>query len=95
MDDERKRSLLLKTAQKGTPSCCSACGGRLGYNGLGEYMCERCEHREYDNYGKVRLYLEKHPRATVTQVAMDTGVSRSEVIRMVDEEKFLVDGPLL
>ena len=42
MDDAKKRS-LLKGAQKGTPSCCSVCGGRLGYNGLGEYMCERCE----------------------------------------------------
>lgn len=94
MDNAKKRS-LLKSAQKGTPSCCSACGGRLGYNGLGEYMCERCEHREYDNYGKVRVYLEKHPKASVNQVAMDTGVSRVEVIRMVDEEKFIVDGPLL
>lgn len=94
MDDAKKRS-LLKGAQKGTPSCCSVCGGRLGYNGLGEYMCERCEHKEYDNYGKVRVYLEKHPRASVNQVAADTGVSRTEVIRMVDEDKFIVDGPLL
>lgn len=92
---EANKRKLLKNMQKGTPSCCSICGGRLGYNGLGEYMCEVCEHREYDNYGKVRVYLEKNPRATVNQVAKDTGVARPEVIRMVDEEKFLVDGPLL
>lgn len=94
MDDARKR-ILLENTQNGTPSCCTVCGGELNYNGLGEYMCESCEHMEYDNYGKVRVYLENHPKASVNQIAMGTGVSRMEVVRMVDEGKFVVDGSTL
>ena len=38
---------------------CQECGGtRIEYKGVGEYKCEDCGLLMYNDYGKVRLYLE-------------------------------------
>lgn len=41
------------------PTVCKNCGGVLVYKGLGEYYCEKCREKDYDNYGKTRNYIEK------------------------------------
>lgn len=76
----------------GKPYSCSRCGGRLKYRGLGEYECEKCKNIELDHYGVVRNYVDAHPGANITTVSEETGISRKEIARMVDEDKFQIAG---
>ena len=71
------------------PTQCSKCGSNhLHYKGLGEYCCGECEHLEYDDYGRVRNYLETHKGAPITVIAKDTGVPKWTIREMVEEERF-------
>lgn len=64
------------------PKECSVCkSSDIEYLGLGQYRCKDCLNDMYDDYGKVRRYLEEHPGSTEVVVHAATGVSR-EVIRM-------------
>ena len=60
------------------PTICKECEGVMIFKGVGEYKCEKCGFLDYDDYGKVRNYLEKHVGATSAQVAEATGVSMEE-----------------
>ena len=76
------------------PTLCVKCGGVLVYKGLGEYQCEVCEEVEYDDYGKVRNYLDKHRGANVAQISDDTGVSHKVIREMIKENRFeVIDNP--
>ena len=57
------------------------------FKGVGEYHCENCRHVEYDDYGKVRLYVEKHRGATSSEVSMQTGVSQKAIRQMLKENR--------
>lgn len=71
------------------PVKCSKCGGiSLNYNGLGEYCCEKCGYLEYDDYGKVRNYLEHQKKAPIAVISRDTGVSKAIIRQMVEENRF-------
>lgn len=83
-----KTEKLLQPQEDGVPVRCSQCGGRLIYRGLGEYQCEKCGGPEYDNYGKVRAYLEKHPGASVPAICQATGLTRAEISRLISEDRF-------
>lgn len=72
------------------PTICMVCGGVLVYRGLGEYQCEDCEALEYDDYGKVRNYLEKHRGANVAEISSITGVSHKSIRDMIKENRFEV-----
>jgi len=70
------------------PLQCSKCGcARLKYKGVGEYECENCKSLEYDEYGKVRNYLEKHPGSNQSQVAQATGVPIHHIRQLLMDEK--------
>lgn len=81
------RELLLKSYYN-RPFICSSCGGNLIFKGVGEYHCELCDGIEYDDYGKVRKYLEVHNGANISQIEEATGVSRKAIQQMVKEERF-------
>lgn len=57
------------------------------YKGCGEFRCEDCNHQEYDDYGKIRNYLEKHAGATAAQASDATGVSQKSIREMLKEER--------
>lgn len=78
--------LVGKTEEK--PMVCSNCGKKLEYTGLGEYRCPECGRYDYDDYGKIRLYLETHPKATIVEIERATGVSRHSINQMVNEDRF-------
>lgn len=82
---------LLRPEESGVPVLCGKCHGKLIYNGLGQYKCEKCQNIELDNYGKVREYLEKHPGASVPDICTATGLNRAEISKMVSEDKFQVN----
>lgn len=70
------------------PRLCVKCRGVMVYKGVGEYRCEDCDHLDYDDYGKVRLFIEQHRGATTVEIEAYTGVSQ-RIIR-----KLLRDGRL-
>ena len=72
------------------PNLCRICGAILKYDGLGEYVCPDCNHKEYDSYGMVRNYLETHPGANIIQVEKGTGIPRSQISKMIAEDRFKI-----
>ena len=72
------------------PYTCEKCRGRMNYVGVGEYVCESCGHKMYDDYGKVRNYLEMHRGANQTEVSMATGVTRTVIRHLLREDRLEV-----
>lgn len=69
------------------PRVCKKCGGVLVYKGVGEYHCEECKFVDYDDYGKVRLYIEKHRGATAVEIEMAVGVSQRSIRQMLRDSR--------
>lgn len=76
------------------PKECDKCGSvEIKYTGVGEYECENCRNVMYDDFGRVRNYLEEHRGATQSQVARDTGVAMETIRQFLREERLeVVDG---
>lgn len=72
------------------PRTCDICGGVMVFMGVGEYRCEKCGDVGYDDYGKVRLYIEKHKGATASEVEMGTGVPQRTIRRLLKESRIEV-----
>ena len=72
------------------PVKCSKCGGGYKYNGLGEYICTECGSVDYDDYGKVRNYLDEHKGCNAIEVEAATGVKRAAIHRLLEEERIEV-----
>ncbi len=69
------------------PLTCSKCGGLMIFVGVGEYRCEDCKNVEYDDYGKVRLFIEQNRGATAAQIEKEIGVSQKAIRSMLRESK--------
>lgn len=69
------------------PTYCSKCGGLMIFAGVGEYHCEDCRSIEYDDYGKVRLYIETNRGATAAKIEAEIGVSQKAIRQMVRESR--------
>ena len=73
------------------PTKCEKCGSvHIKYNGIGEYECEECRLKMYDDYGKVRNYLEQHPGATATEVSEMVGVTKQKIRRLLKDDKIQI-----
>lgn len=72
------------------PRVCTECGGVMIFKGVGEYHCEDCGKVAYDDYGKVRLYLEKNPGANLMKLEQETGVSQKTIRQMLRESRIQV-----
>ncbi|MDE6387993.1 MAG: hypothetical protein K2L82_09330 [Lachnospiraceae bacterium] len=84
---ENLKKGLLDISNYNIPTICKECGGILIFKGVGEYKCEDCGHLEYDDYGTVRNYIEKHPGITSAQVSEATGVTQKSIREMLKEER--------
>lgn len=69
------------------PYTCEQCGGVMVYMGVGEYRCENCDFLDYDDYGKVRNYIEQHRGATAAEIEDAVGVSQRSIRRMLKESR--------
>ena len=70
------------------PRTCDKCGkSDPEYQGVGEYKCSECGFIMYDDYGRVRNYLEAHRGATQSQVANATGVSMEVIRQLLRDER--------
>ncbi|MGN0402802.1 MAG: hypothetical protein ACI4HQ_11185 [Acetatifactor sp.] len=72
------------------PKECTKCGGVMIFKGVGEYHCEDCGEVAYDDYGKVRLYIEGHPGATAAEIEENIGVSQRTIRYMLKEGRLEV-----
>lgn len=73
-----------------TPRVCEECGGVMIFKGVGEYHCEDCGAVAYDDYGKVRLYIEEHKGATASEIEASTGVPQRSIRQMLRESRIEV-----
>lgn len=69
------------------PTYCEKCGGVMVFKGVGEYHCEDCGHVAYDDYGKVRNYIEQNVGANAAEASKATGVSQKAIRDMLKEAK--------
>ena len=81
------RKELLDVSKLNMPTICEKCGGIMVFKGVGEYKCEDCGYLDYDDYGKVRNYVEAHPGATSAEVSTETGVSQKSIRGMLKAER--------
>lgn len=72
------------------PRVCKRCHGVLVYRGVGEYRCEDCGEIDYDDYGKVRNYIEEHRGATAAQIEASIGVSQRIIRQMLKDGRIEV-----
>jgi len=80
----------LEVPDEHKPEYCPNCGAPVKYKGLGEYECSSCKFICYDDYGKVRVFLEKYPGANIVQISSHTGVSKSMIHKMVEDNRFVI-----
>ena len=59
----------------------------MTFTGVGSYKCEKCRYVDYDDYGKVRNYVEEHRGASVAQVSDATGVDQKFINELLREER--------
>ena len=62
-----------------TPRICEKCSGPFEYRGAGEYRCKNCGFIAYDDYGKVRKFIDEHGPAPYHVVRDATGVDGKRV----------------
>lgn len=72
------------------PRVCKKCGGVLIYQGVGEYRCEDCSELDYDDYGKVRLFIETHPGANAALIEQATGVHQKTIRQMLRDGRIQI-----
>lgn len=77
----------IKAILESRPVQCSKCGSSLYYRGSGKYVCSSCENMEYDEFGKVKKYLDEHGVSTMAVIADATGVPMKHLNLMLREGK--------
>lgn len=79
-----------KLIMKDMPKKCSKCGNtRLFYKGVGAYECKSCKNVEYDDYGKIRNYIDKYGITPVATLVLELGIKKEIV------EHYIKDGTLM
>lgn len=86
----RELSEVLQLDDYHVPQICKECGGVMIFKGVGEYQCEKCKAIDYDDYGKVRNYVEKHRGANAAEVEAATHVTQRAIRHMLKEGRLQV-----
>ncbi|MBR5635868.1 MAG: hypothetical protein IKW81_02930 [Pseudobutyrivibrio sp.] len=67
------------------PNRCSKCRGRLKYIGAGYYECYECGHKEIDDFGRIKDYIDEHGASPAVVISDNTGVPIELVNGMLRE----------
>ncbi len=84
----KEEKIVQKMFMENVPICCEVCGGKLKHIGDGIYKCQNCEHKELDDFGKVKAFLRDNGMAAAYDIHLATGVAMQEI------EFFLKEGRL-
>lgn len=68
------------------PVVCEDCGGEVVQKEDGRYFCKKCGKEHFDDFGKIRNYLEKAGPRPAMVIARNTGVPIRSVNRFLEEE---------
>ncbi|MBO5354140.1 MAG: hypothetical protein J6J42_09755 [Lachnospiraceae bacterium] len=72
---EKDKKVLENVFLANRPVACKICNGKLFYIGSGKYKCASCETEVYDDFGKVKEFLELNGPSPALLIAEKTGVS--------------------
>ncbi len=95
---EKDKKVLENVFLANRPISCKKCNGKLFYIGSGKYKCDPCETEYYDDFGKVKEFLEEHGSAPAITIAAHTGVSvelidlflRKGKLEIIENSKFYI-----
>ena len=95
---EKDKKVLENVFLANRPISCKKCNGKLFYIGSGKYKCDPCETEYYDDFGKVKEFLEGHGAAPAITIASHTGVSmelidlflRKGKLEIIENSKFYI-----
>ncbi len=73
--DKRSNALRMNKI----PLECEYCGGSVELKSIGVYVCNKCGKENYDDYYKVRKYIETYGPAPAIVISRHTGVSRASI----------------
>lgn len=75
---------------------CPRCASQLKYLSLGDYVCPNCGHKEKDDYGKVREFIDENGPCSAYVIHMSTGVSQEVINDFIKKGKLEVtdDSPV-
>lgn len=74
MIDKRKNFTLSDM-----PRFCPKCGGKYAFKGAGRYVCEECGYEFFDDFGKVRAFVDEHGPSPAIVISEATGVSITKI----------------
>lgn len=69
---------------------CEECGGIVKYQGSGAYVCIDCGHKVFDDYGKVKDFLEKRGPSNIMEISYATGLERNVVAKLLMDGRIQV-----
>ena len=80
-DDKRKMSLRRTNALRVNkiPIECEFCGGDIEQSSKGGYFCVACGKENFDDFHKIRNYIEKYGPAPAVVISRNTGVSMKTI----------------
>ena len=95
---EKEKQVLENVFLTSRPISCKNCNGKLFYIGSGKYRCESCEMEYYDDFGKVKEFLEKNGPAPALVISEHTGVHfelidlflRKGRLEIIENSKFYI-----
>jgi len=73
--DKRSNALRMNRI----PLDCEYCGNKVKLKSIGVYVCEKCGKENYDDFYKVRAYIEKYGPAPAIVISRKTGVPRASI----------------
>lgn len=77
----------VKYILENKPVECSKCGASLLYKGSGKYICNSCGNVEYDDFGKVKKFIDENGVSTMGVISEATGVSLEKLNLMLRDGK--------
>lgn len=64
---------------------CRRCGKLFNY--VGKPICNECVQQDEKDFELVKAYIYDHPKATITEVSKETGVSVKKITKFLKEER--------
>ena len=95
---EKDKKVLENVFLANRPISCKKCNGKLFYLGGGKYKCHPCEEEYYDDFGKVKEFLEERGSAPAVLITEHTGVRmelidlflRTGKLEIIEDSKFYI-----
>lgn len=81
VDNQRKMAIRRTNALRTNkiPVECEFCGGDIEQNEKGCYICVACGKENYDDFNKIRNYIQKYGPAPAVIISRNTGVSMATI----------------